>query len=471
MYSFDYLDQIRDSIENKIYVERLQYVKIYEIIEEYISKTSENKKNAVMIGGTMGVNLLLQKERTYNDFSYELYTENAFVHANNLINKIAESNNDYIVFLKTAIPNMKYQIFVDMRIIATFYKLSEGGYDLILPVSVKTFDQKLEVLVVSPEIQLIDIYRTLYSPNRADDWENNLYDESKLFNHLKQRINDKITSGSEISITLEERKLLELQLLKQFVSNNENVVLIGEHALKIIINTETTIPVVQIISQNDIETDFSEIEKIIKKTFKRNIPVTKFTRDLHIMQDFRIRRTTIKIGDTDNQKDIVYLYNAAQYDLIPYNLVQNGSDKIRLGNPFVLLRFLLIDFWMVRWVKRIGGIDESFAMQRLDSILNKILKLRIQMQSHETTVKNNGKKIEKTININPKSFDSYENSQRAPFRIFQSLSEDYVGFYDDENISQKLMIKDLTKKYHDYYPDEYKKKFGNYRNLVKNEGS
>ena len=50
----------------------------------------------------------------------------------------------------------------------------------------KTFNKQKEILVLSPEIQLIDVYKILYSPFRAEDWENYLSDETKLFLYLNQ---------------------------------------------------------------------------------------------------------------------------------------------------------------------------------------------------------------------------------------------------------------------------------------------
>src|SRR6185437_9024562 len=310
MYSFNYLDKIKKQITEKIYHERMQFNFVYEIVEKYTAEHA--KKNYVIIGGSMGIDLLLKKERSIEDFYYELYAENAFLHANNLSNLIDENNSEMLTFLKTTIPNIKYQIFVNGRNIITFYKLPQQSYDLITPVLVETFDKKNKVLVISPEIQLIDIYRTLYSPNRADDWENSYYDENKLSQYLQNRIThgkigaeDKPLADTLIKVSQDDRKLIELQILKQFVKNNSNVILIGEHALKIIINSEVNTSIIQIISQNSLEEDFAEIEKIIKQTLKRHLPIVKTTKDLHIMQDFRIRRTTIKVGDPEvGQKEI-----------------------------------------------------------------------------------------------------------------------------------------------------------------------
>jgi len=455
MFSIDYLEYPWEAIEQKIYQERMRYQDIYQVIEQYLSEHKD-----IIIGGSMGINLLLKKERTIDDFEYELYAENAFAQATQLINILAEKSDDPTLFLKTTIPNVKYQIFVDLRLIATFIRLSENAINMIEPIKVKSFDQKHNLQVLSPEIQLIDIYRALYSPSQADNWQNILYDESKLFKHMSRDITEKVGSDENQKsdeVTIGDRRLLETQLFKQFIAANENIVLIGEHALKILLGIEISTTVIQIISQNDIEEDFVVIEKITKNVLKRNIPIVKLTRELNIMKDFRIRRTTIKVGDAEfGQKEIMYIYNSAYYDLIPFNVMKSSDSFIQIGNPFVLLRFLLIDFWMLRWVKQLGSIDEKFAQQRLNSILQKMMMLRIKLQVSDHDLMSRKKKI----TIDPQYFDEVSD-----YKIFQSQSKEYIGFYDDEIISQKIFIKDLSKRFYDYYPMDYKKKFGQYRIL------
>src|SRR5271156_1190060 len=120
MFSVNQLDIIWNDALNVIIAERKQYEAIYDSIEEYISEFSI--KNTIMIGGTMGVNLLLKKERGIYDFTYDLFTESSFQHANDLTNRIAEklAKSDLakrippiFILLKTTIPFQKYQIFCD----------------------------------------------------------------------------------------------------------------------------------------------------------------------------------------------------------------------------------------------------------------------------------------------------------------------------------------------------------------------
>ena len=449
MYSFNYLDKIKDQIDKKIYDERMRYQKIYEIIEEYISKFI-GYQNYIIIGGSYGINLLLKNPRSYDDFLYTLYSENAFWHANNLINKIAEHNSDKIIVLKSTIPNVKYQIMIDGRMMIIFHKLQDNSKELILPILIKTNENK-EFLILPPEIHLVDIYRILYSPDKTEDWESALLNENKLFKYLNQRIN-KIIGSSSNDLTRDIRKNIEIEIVKQFIINNPNIVLIGEHALKIICDIKINTNVIQIIS-NDIEGDFLIISKLVNTILQ--IPVIKIVRDLYVMQDFRIKRTTIKIGESGNQKEIMYLYNASEYDLIPFNLIYNSkNEKIQVGNPFVLLRFLLIELWIVRMIKQSKLIDENYANFRINELINKLLLLRKKIAKDQKQEKSE---------INENLFDSFKDEKERSLKIFQSLDSEYLGQYENENIHQKQIIKDLQKKFFDYYPVNYKQKNNTYR--------
>ena len=77
---------------------------------------------------------------------------------------------------------------------------------------------------------------------------------------------------------------------------------------------------------------------------------------LKITNDDRILRNTIYITNTNaskSEKAIIDIFNSASYELIPYNKlsVYSGSKKqsiVNIGNPYVIMRFLLIDYWTIR---------------------------------------------------------------------------------------------------------------------------
>jgi hypothetical protein len=294
----------------------------------------------------------------------------------------------------------------------------------------------------------------------AADWGSALNDENKLFQHLKKNIKTRIEGGAKVTeatpeeASIEERQQISAMLLKDYVTSNVDVVLIGEHALHLLTKSKVRTMVLQVLS-TDPDRDFEIVKSLIIKFLGRNIPVVKMTRDLYIMQDYRIRRTTIKIGGGAEQKEIMYIYNSPQYDLIPFNTAIDPNENkkfLQVGNPFVILRFLLIDFWMVRWVQSIGSINEDFAKARLNSILTKILELRSKLSqldeaSHTTTLK-----------------DAFVQ-EGTLFHVFPDKTEDYVGEYENETIALKTQTKDMAKKYYDYYPREFYRRNNKWRDI------
>lgn len=459
MFSVDQVGRIWDKFEDKIFEERLRYESIYEKIEDYIvgaNKLPVNKDRhdpRIIIGGAMGLNLLLNRDSTNQELVYELYTEDSLHHANSLSNEIAslvksEHKDIWITRMHSRIPNIQYEIYVDFRLMVTIYTLKSDpvkAYNLIQPVHVKSYDGKRELLALSPEMHLVEVYKTLSLPNEISQWEEKINEELQLFQLLEQRVK---TIGGEI--TKEERTNVENALIAKFVVGNKNVVLLGEHALKIIYGKlnkqlQTSSPVILVISALDPDEDYNMIKKIITETLGRNIPVSKLTRSVNVMQDHRILRTTIKIGSEANQKEVMYIYNSAQYDLIPFNTVTSdkNSEIIQIANPFVLIRFLLIDLWVVRWVKEMGKINEFFANKRVHNIISLIVELRKMMGDGKIK-------------------DELFSKKDDVLNVFQRNR--YIGQYVDEAISIKLNMAD-QKHYADYYPQGYLRKNGEYRRL------
>lgn len=485
MFQLDQVGLIIESAKKQVITQdRQTYDKIYQALEKYLSSVT-NSMNPLILGGTMGVNLLLKKSQTLDDYEYELYSENAFWHANEIANLIAEVVSiDYkerlppiIIVLKTLIPYQRYQIWVDNRILIWLTDLGKSKVkmtDIIKPVITPSFTGP-NILVLSPDSQLIDLYRTLYCPNRAPDWETAIHNENSIFQFLisdPQYQKLRTVKGhaenpeTELSHSLQQtnqkrRVKIRDTILKKFIQNNPHVVLIGEHALFMIEETQlgeikmanASSFVIQIISETP-ESDYQEISSILTALLGSHIPISKVIRPLRIMQDFRLTRTAIRVGDVaaKEQKEVIYIYNSAEYDLIPFSRYISAKPAeikpnfIQIGNPFVLLRFLLIDFWMLRWIIALGGIDVAYSQKRLKTIMEKVLNIRVAMSSGKdiTTI---GKKYLK-----------------ESWKIFPADSSEYIGRYEDEIIAQKKKIIEV-KKYEDYYPQKYFLKNSSYRKL------
>lgn len=457
MFILNQLDFIRDDANKFIIQERMRYNNIYVAIEEYICS------NNIIIGGTLGVHMLLQQERTPLDFVYEVYCENSFKHCNNIANIIAgildcnlfTDNSDedttdnnvvrkinehpQIVVMKTVIAYDRYQILINGRLIITLFNLPERTEvsltKLIEPIKVKSYNKdNIELLVLSPEIYLINAYRILGSPNKIDLWKETIENESILYDYLKKRIPKLNKSGG--GELMKDSQKLSKYLIDNFVRNTGRV-LIGDHAMYIYNGNAISNDIVEVIS-SDISADIDELRKIIASYYNDNtINFTHKTRSLHILQDNRLTRTTIRL----KERDIMYIYNNMKYDLIPTLQLSSANNTILIGNPIVMMRFLLIDYYMIKWILLLGYIDENFAKFKQNKILNNIISIR---NKFEFSIDNT------TIRIN-KITD-----------LFPSDLARYVGVYSDDIIYTKNKMKEGTK-YFDYYPQEYIHKHDSYR--------
>lgn len=484
MFTVDQVGLIADKMETHMYQERLRYNVVYDLTEQYISehridnKSGKSKDTRIIVGGPMGVNLLLERERTHRDFQYILYTENSLIHANDLTNKIAEcitklpEDSDIkhiVVKLKSSIPDIKYEIYVDNRPMIAFYTLRSDpvkAYNLLEPVEVNSFDKKRKLLALSPETHLLDVYRVLSSPSDVGSWEESLKDEEHLFELLKGRLSvlGGVDGGEEI--TQNERTRVENALLEHYIMGNEGVILLGEHAFKLIAasdskysfgNIQMSSNVLNIISNQTGDDLLNSIKKVVQKAMGREIPVTAQTRSTNVMQDFRLTRTTIKMGGENEQKEIMYVYNSAFFDLVPFNTLKqnNGGKLIQIANPFVLMRFLLIDLWMIRWVREMGKINEFFAKKRTHTILSLILNLRQAMTGSSTS---------KSLAIADELFDNID----AALNVFQRSR--YLGIYVDEMVAIRMKQQHMDKRFADYYPQGYFAKNKQYRTIGEPHG-
>jgi hypothetical protein len=452
MFAIDQAGLVSAKMNNHVLNERLRYASIYDLVEDYMveANTSKSKQRdtRIMIGGSVGVNLLLERSRTYLDFHYELYTEDSLIHANSLTNAIAKHlniQNNWVTKLKTSVPDVKYDIFVDNRLLITIYTLRSDPvktYDLIEPVEVKSFDGKRKLFALSPEMQLLNVYRTLSTPAESGMWMETLANEELLYTLLKKRLSilgGNILGGRD-ELTTADRSKVENALLSDFVANNNKVVLLGEHAIRIIKrDTNMSSNVINVITDMPEEESFAMIRSVVHKALGREIPVTKQTRSPNIMQDFRLTRTTIKIGADSQQKEVMYIYNSASFELIPFNSIANPEKKsIQVANPFILMRFLLIDLWMIRWVREMKKVNEFFAKKRIHNILSLIVGLRTMMALSETM---------------PKLKDGVFANENDLLNVFQHKR--YVGTYISEMISVRLKQLHSDKRYFDYFPQGY----------------
>jgi hypothetical protein len=214
-----------------------------------------------------------------------------------------------------------------------------------------------------------------------------------------------------------------------------------------------------IISKDFMPEALARLDDIVKKVFSPAARVHTSSRPTQIINDFRLRRLALRVvlGDKKEEKEekgeerggveILYIYTASEYDLIPFNeLLSKGGKKIKIGNPFVLARFVLIELWILNIVKSQGNIDHNFAEFRTNKLIAVVLALR------EKLSKASHKSIQEKY-LHP-----------GPMQIFQNLPSSYIGVYESDDLALKHQVNKISgQKFGDYYPQQWLKRNGEYR--------
>jgi hypothetical protein len=434
MYSIDYAKYLDPSDE--ILKERKQFQSIIQLIEAYVTKL--NGSEFMVLGGSLAVDILLQEPISYDDFSYEFYSNKSFEHANDLANYIAERIDNvmaHFVFMKTIIANKQYSIFYLNRKVCTIYHISEHLKDILVPVQRKTYNNNT-LMMMSPEFILVDVYRTLYSPHKVASWREAVNQEKLLYKWLLNR--DQIINTIGADEQFKEFNIMTtyiLDLLKDF-----ECCLIADYAIKQINRDfNITINTVQIITANAVTT----INKI-KQLLSIRFPMSQLQLSTHNI-DERLQKHTIKASILNKTRDILVLFNAAEYELIPVNHIHGYM----VANPFVISRFLLLDYMNTKVLMVRKILMNDYVSFRIKSIIKQLIYLLNMLRKSDMQI---NYKL-----VNPAS----------SIKCFQLSIDDYIGQYYDDQIFAKEQKQASELKFRDYFPIRHKEINGKFR-LINN---
>lgn len=341
------------------------------------SRTKYEAANNTVINFCKNNNVFLSSPHTLagmdtsNDI-FELYCENPYKSALALTNEIYKKCGPYTV-LKTFVKNEQLEIQFNTFTLVNVHRLNNIKArvkltDLIMPVNIKSINY------ISPELELIDIYRSLYNPNKHDDWTDLLEVEEKLLHQVFDRV--KILGGKCDPCKL--KRNASINALKRVVVENfiegSDYILLGDYALKILTNSTQSQEKIQIISSNDIQDDIKKLIEFLEKYTEYGI--TYRLQKIDIPKDFRTKKFTIyvefpKLGKTV-QKAFMDIYNSAQFELIPYV----DKNKYKIANPFVLLRFFIIDIWIIRVIRKMDLISQDFLMKKIVVLIKYIKQIK-----------------------------------------------------------------------------------------------
>lgn len=361
-----YLDTIKELIDAETHTLISQYEKVHKIIFQYCIA------NNIIISDP---EILVDNNVSRRRIGYYLYATNPFKHAINLSNELVKISK--FVEMKTQITHKEFVICVNLLTFVNFYEIPYVKERKEKSSFIKTstciiYNMKLQFM--PPDVELINIYRKLYTASCVSEWKSTLKLEKNIFDLHKKRIDYFEMKPYRI---FEPIKITDIkkEIFKTWCTDK---IIIGYWAYYLYVINSKDIPEykfnymerLQLISQNSIENDFLSLTTLIKNQFACQISYKK--QNINIPKDFRIEKYCITVIDNDKIYTILELYNSSTFEIIPYIQL----DNYMVGNPFVLLRFFLIDYWIIKYITAIGKLPSKICYLLLDKIMKHINVLR-----------------------------------------------------------------------------------------------
>jgi len=365
-----FIDNIKERAKNQILIDRLHFKKIYNVVDEYCRDHHE-----MFISN---IQKILNQEPPLN-IVYDIYCENPYKHAVLLSDKIFLNVGKWIQ-MKTKIPHKEFVISYDSRNLIFIFGMDIHKFIntniLVNPILINNINY------MPPELEIIDIYKKLYSPNDVDEWVDSLMIEKKLFKLIYNRIEK--TGGWDCK-PCKRRRSFDIEIIKIILFGEyiptKNYVLIGHWGMSTIKSTvlkkniEPHVEKLQVLSPYSIEKDVECIKQVISNYTKYQLIYKEH--EMNLPKDFRIKRYTLYIkfpyDGGFKEKPFMDIFNSPQFQLIPYKELQiEFEDKcvhIKIGNPFVLLRFVMIDLWIIKIIKQLKKMSTEILINKTKSLI------------------------------------------------------------------------------------------------------
>lgn len=371
-----FMQDIEKPAMDYIKKERAQYTTVYTTIESYCAKYKLILSNKYVL-----CDMVDAKNNVYNKI-YRVYTSNPLRHANDLTNIIYEQMKDdkYAAYtrMKTLKENEEFSIEYNLRQMVVICKVQKHKQtepiELIKPVDIE------KLLYMPSEIELIDVYHTLYDPSQYCDWGEAEEFEKRLFDQVLQRKDRGILGAGNCK----ERKKHALEAMKidivlRWLPDQSDTILLGpwacdwlKYGKKICVQHGK----IQLISNMTPDKLLQQLKKFAAAHSKFDVSMRE--QELHIPKDFRTTRTTYYIHvDTPHgitEKPFLDLFNSAAFEVVPCVQV----DGVSIGTRYVLLRFLFIDLWVIRIIKGMGLLSASILQKKIDELWTMIEFIREQ---------------------------------------------------------------------------------------------
>jgi hypothetical protein len=178
--------------------DRLIYTPFYLTIEQYC------RNQNVVVGGTIGFNMILSHSYNKDLITYDLYTNDIWRHAKALADHLYLTETSLVdkktITVETVLKHEEIIIYVNTRLLVKLINMSnifnKPMIEIIKPINRKGLFITEEVLCMPVEVYLMDIYRRCYTPYYPGPATNISYSvlvdqEKKLFARVKDLIKER----------------------------------------------------------------------------------------------------------------------------------------------------------------------------------------------------------------------------------------------------------------------------------------
>jgi hypothetical protein len=437
MYSNDSIDKLIKSAENVVFVsDRSLYVGYFVELEKYCADKS------VVIGGKAGISLLVGEKTSKDSFVYDLYIDDTYNHAKAIADtlwKYGESVGSTMantISVETKIKHKLFSIWIGLRPVIIIHALDKYRdvklVDLIGPINVAGRFGDSHISVLSPEVQLIMIYKTLYCPYSTRDHDSIAYwlnIEKVLYKQMESVIMNKATKEITGGATNIQSNPNIVKLIRGVIDGlTGNHLLIGDFAIfpHEINKISTNNPLkyrLQIITADDIKVYEGVIRKMIKSIVGATYDLNVVRYDLKIPTDNFLLKYTFYISHNETQTPLFDVFNSTSHEVIPWS---HNIKNLRVAGDLVIIRFKLIDLYATRLILNLKTSNQEFMRRKIHEIIGQISGVRNRVLAEISS---------------------------DPLKVFK-ITNQYVGNYIDEIVAlkKKIIDKNDHRMFGRYYP-------------------
>jgi hypothetical protein len=331
-----HIDALIDNAKKSHHAQLHVYDIIYKHIQAFVNKHP----------------LVISSNPNEDLYSFKIYGAYIFEYANMLANELAQFTS--YVRLNTDVRNKEFTIIVDGVRMVYMHNM-EPNFMKIMTSAINANKSTL-----SPEVELIDIYHRIYSPNVCSARSILIQHESilwKSFNDARQTIITRpvIKGGSE-----------HTDVVLEWLKGRSGCVVIGDAAVALLSNgTKHHSNTVQFIAANP-KHAIDQLKKYMQEFIGLSVSVKKY--DMNMPDDYRIRKFVLSSNVNGITYYIANIFNSAFYELIPFTSIATFN----VATFPVILRFMFADIWFLRVLRFFNMITQKRYVSNMNVLYSNI---------------------------------------------------------------------------------------------------